>query len=217
MRKVSDMPNWCFTAAIVRSDDNCKLKSIYDKLNEWLVEDDKNKSDFGDGWIGNLAVHSGILASYDEINRIPIACRGSVEDVEFDGDSIYIAMSTAWEPMLEALYRAIERNFGLDGINIVYSAEECGNGVYLTNDDDVIGQYLVEIDDEAEREVKYAFGVVDYNMDTYSEEELIPILRRAFGMCDSDDVDIEDLVDEANEHEGITINKWEYEAIEDTF
>lgn len=211
------MPNWCFTAVTVRADDENETKQIYDKLNKWLVEDKDYQSDFGDKWLGNLAVHSGVLDSYDEIDDSPIACRGHIEDMTLDDDSIYIAMCTAWGPMLEPLYRAIEKNFGLDGITITYTAEEPGNHLYITNDDEFVDKYLVEIDEEADDKIKHAFGVADYNADTYSEDELIPILRRAFDIDDNTDMSMDDLLYESDEHDGISINLWEYEDIAETF
>ena len=119
--------------------------------------------------------------------------------------------------MMEPIYRAIEKNFGLDGIDIVYSAEEPGCGLYITNDESVIDTYYVEIDDEAGEQVLGAFGVEDYECDNYSEEYLAEKLKKAFGIGEGENPSIEDLLDTAAEHPGIYIHLWEYEPLTDTF
>lgn len=157
------MPNWCFTNIAINTDSEETAKAIYDKLeNEWLkAPEGEPVSGFGNDWLGCLAVNSGVIASYDDIDESPIACRGEVEDVTLDGESVYLVTSTAWGPMIEPIYRAIEKNFGLDGIDIVYSAEEPGNQLFITNDESVADTYYVEIDDEAGEQVLGAFGVED--------------------------------------------------------
>lgn len=213
------MPNWCFTNIAINADSEEAAKTIYDKLeNEWLkAPEGEPVSGFGNDWLGCLAVNSGVIDSYDNVDESPIACRGEVEDVTLDGESVYMITSTAWGPMIEPIYRAIEKNFGLDGIDIVYSAEEPGCGLYITNNEDVADTYYVEIDDEAGEQVLDAFGVEDYECDNYSEGYLAEKLKKAFGIGDDENPTIEDLLDTAAEHPGIYIHLWEYEPLTDTF
>ena len=119
--------------------------------------------------------------------------------------------------VLHPIYRAIEKNFGLDGIDIVYSAEEPGNQLFITNDEDVADTYRVEIDDEAGEKVLDAFGVEDYECDNYSEKYLIEKLKKAFGIGEDENPTIDELLDTAAEHPGIYIYLWEYEPLTDTF
>ena len=119
--------------------------------------------------------------------------------------------------MIEPIYRAIEKNFGLDGIDIVYSAEEPGNQLFITNDESVADTYYVEIDDEAGEQVLGAFGVEDYECDNYSEEYLVEKLKAAFGIGKDEKPTIDELLDTAAEHPGIYIYLWEYEPLTDTF
>lgn len=213
------MPNWCFTNIAINTDSEETAKAIYDKLeNEWLkAPEGEPVSGFGNDWLGCLAVNSGVIASYDNIDESPIACRGEVEDVTLDGESVYMITSTAWGPMIEPIYRAIEKNFGLDGIDIVYSAEEPGNQLFITNDESVADTYYVEIDDEAGEQVLGAFGVEDYECDNYSEEYLVEKLKAAFGIGEDEKPTIDELLDTAAEHPGIYIYLWEYEPLTDTF
>ena len=134
-----------------------------------------------------------------------------------DGESVYMITSTELGPMLEVIYRALEKNFGLDGIDIVYSAEEPGNQLFITNDESVADTYYVEIDDEAGEQVLGAFGVEDYECDNYSEEYLVEKLKAAFGIGEDEKPTIDELLDTAAEHPGIYIYLWEYEPLTDTF
>lgn len=213
------MPNWCFTNIAINTDSEETAKAIYDKLeNEWLkAPEGEPVSGFGNDWLGCLAVNSGVIDSYDDIDESLIACRGEVEDVTLDGESVYMITSTAWGPMIEPIYRAIEKNFGLDGIDIVYSAEEPGCGLYITNDESVTDTYYVEIDDEAGEQVLGAFGVDDYECDNYSEGYLSEKLKAAFGIGEDEKPTIDELLDTAAEHPGIYIHLWEYEPLADTF
>ena len=97
------MPNWCFTNIAINTDSEETAQAIYDKLeNEWLkAPEGEPISGFGNDWLGCLAVNSGVIASYDDIDESPIACRGEVEDVTLDGESVYMITSTAWGPMIE--------------------------------------------------------------------------------------------------------------------
>lgn len=210
------MPNWCLTTATITTDSEKTAKNVYDKLDEWLKEPDgKRVSDFGDGWLGNLAVNSGVVESYDALHDTDMAVRGEVDDVQLDGSSIYLMMSTAWGPMLEPLYHAIEKNFGFDGIGITYTAQEPNMQLFITNDGTIEGKYFVEIDEDADEAIKKAFGTDEYTEDTYDEDALADILRNAF---DTDDnATIDELLAQADEYEGIYINLWEYENIKETF
>ena len=211
------MPNWCLTKIDINIDSEETAQAIHDKLEQWLKAPEDESIDGGDDWLGCLAVNSGVIASYDDIDESPIACRGEVEDVTLDGESVYMITSTELGPMLEVIYRALEKNFGLDGIDIVYSAEEPGNQLFITNDESVADTYYVEIDDESGEQVLGALGVEDYECDNYSEEYLVEKLKAAFGIGEDEKPTIDELLDTAAEHPGIYIYLWEYEPLTDTF
>lgn len=214
------MPNWCITNATVTTDSEKTAKTVYDKLNEWLKEPEgKSMSDFGDGWLGNLAVNSGVLDSYDEIDKgaDAMAVRGSVDDIQLDGTDVKLSMCTAWGPMMEPLYRAIEKNFGFDAIDITYASMEPGMVLFITNDESLVDKYFVEIDENADESIKKAFDIEDgYYEDTYDEDDLAYNLRTLFGI-DDESVSIDELLDRVSELDGIYIYLWEYEDIENAF
>ena len=211
-------PNWCLTKIDINTDSEETAQAICDKLEKWLKAPEDESIDGGDDWLGCLAVNSGVIASYDDIDESPIACRGEVECLTLDSDGVHMLTSTAWEPMLEVIYRALEKNFELDGIDIVYSAEEPGCDLYVTNDEDVAGTYCVDIYSDAGEQVMDAFGVEeDGKCDNYSEEDLIEKLEKAFGIGDDENPTIDELLDIAAERPSIYIHMWEYASLFDMF
>lgn len=216
------MSNWCGTNIDINTNSEKTAQAIYDKLEKWLKAPEGKHINDGDGWLGCLAVNSGVIASYDDINKSPFLCRGYVEDITLNGKSINMFISTEWDTMMEVIYRALEKNFDLDGIDIIYSAEEPENGSYFTNDEDLAGTYHVDIYSDAGEQVLDAFGVEEeyvecYNCYNYSEKELIARLKKAFGIGDDENPTIEELLDVAAGHPGIRIDMWEYESLFGTF
>lgn len=211
------MPNWCLTKIHINTDSDETVQAIHDKLEKWLKAPEGESIDGGDDWLGCLAVNSGVIVSYDDIDESPIACRGEVECLTLDSEGVHMLTSTEWGPMLEVIYRALEKNFGLDGIDIVYSAEEPDCDLYVTNDEDVAGTYCVDIYSDAGEQVLDAFGIDDGECDNYSEEELIEKLKKAFGIGDNESHTIDELLDIAAEHPIIYIHLWKYASLFDMF
>lgn len=210
------MSNWCGTNIDINTGSEKTAQTIYDKLEKWLKAPEGEHINGGDGWLGCLAVNSGVIASYDDIKKSPFLCRGYVEDITLNGKSINMFISTEWDIMMEIIYRALEKNFDLDRIDIIYSAEEPENGSYFTNDEDVAGAYHVGICSDAGKQAMDAFGVEDvecYNCYNYSEVDLIEKLKKAFGIGDDENPTIEELLDIAAGHPGINIDMWEYESL----
>ena len=126
--------------------------------------------------------------------------------------------STEWGPMLEVIYRALEKNFDIDGINIVYSAEEPDCNLYVTNDEDVASTYCVDIYNDAGEQVLDAFCVKENGKcDNYSEDNLIEKLEKAFGIGKDESQTIDELLDIVAEHPSIYIHLWEYALLFDMF
>ena len=211
------MPNWCFTKIDINADSDETAQKIHDKLEQWLKAPEDESINSSDGWLGCLAVNSGVIASYDDISKSLFLCRGEVECLTLDSDGVHMLTSTEWGPMLEVIYRALEKNFDLDGIDIVYSAEEPDCDMYVTNDEDVAGTYRVDIYSDAGDQVLDAFGMEDGGCDNYNEECLIVKLKKAFGIGDDENPTIEELLDTAAEHPGIYIHLWEYASLFDMF
>ena len=211
------MSNWCLTKIDINTDSDETAQTIHDNIEQWLKAPEDESINGGDDWLGCLAVNSGVIASYDDIDESPIACRGEVECLTLDGDGVHMLTSTEWGPMLEVIYRALEKNFDLDGIDIVYSAEEPDCDMYVTNDENVAGTYRVDIYSDAGDQVLDAFGMEDGGCDNYSEEDLIEKLKKAFGIGDDENPTIDELLDIATEYPSIYIHLWEYASLFDMF
>ena len=211
------MSNWCLTKIDINTDSDETAQAIHDKIEQWLKAPEDESINGGDDWLGCLAVNSGVIASYDDIDESPIACRGEVECLTLDGEGVHMLTSTEWGPMLEVIYRALEKNFNLDGIDIVYSAEEPDCDMYVTNDEDVASTYRVDIYSDAGDQVLDAFGMEDGGCDNYNEECLIVKLKKAFGIGDDENPTIDELLDIAAEYPSIYIHLWEYASLFDMF
>ena len=211
------MSNWCLTKIDINTDSDETAQAIHDKLEQWLKAPEDEPINGGDGWLGCLAVNSGVIASYDDIGKSLILCRGEVECLTLDSEGVHMLTSTEWEPMMEVIYRAIEKNFDLNGIDIIYSAEEPENGLYVTNDKNVAGTYRVDIYSDAGEQALDAFGIEDGECDNYSEEDLIEKLKKAFGIGDDENPTIDELLDIAAEYPSIYIHLWEYASLFDMF
>lgn len=211
------MPNWCFTKIDINADSDETAQKIHDKLEQWLKAPEDESINSSDGWLGCLAVNSGVIASYDDISKSLFLCRGEVECLTLDSNGVHMLTSTEWGPMLEVIYRALEKNFDLDGIDIVYSAEEPDCDMYVTNDEDVAGTYRVDIYSDVGDQVLDAFGMEDGGCDNYSEENLIVKLKKAFGIGEDENPTIDELLDIAAEYPSIYIHLWEYASLFDMF
>lgn len=211
------MSNWCLTKIDINTDSDETAPAIHDKLEQWLKAPEDEFINGSDGWLGCLAVNSGVIASYDDIGKSLILCRGEVECLTLDSEGVHMLTSTEWEPMMEVIYRALEKNFDLNGIDIIYSAEEPENGLYVTNDKNVAGTYRVDIYSDAGEQVLDAFGIEDGECDNYSEENLIVKLKKAFGIGEDENPTIDELLDIAAEHPSIYIHLWEYASLFDMF
>lgn len=95
-------------------------------------------------WMGRLLLHVGYTMEDINAGRAP-RCRGTVTYFERENDGFVINTDTAWVPMLECFRvfadRLLKRK---DSVEIVYSAEEPGCGIYFTNDPLKAGTYRVD-------------------------------------------------------------------------
>ena len=110
-----------------------EVRSIYSKMNR--LERRKTpleKSDFGITWLGCLVTILG--ADWKEVY-----CRGSWNGLDFDGNIVRFNTETANEPMNE-VFKLIKSIY--PSLKIYYSAEEEGNCIFVTNDEE--GKYFTD-------------------------------------------------------------------------
>ncbi len=125
------MPNWCDTTYTVTGEKE-KVKQLYDLITKL------NKQP-GDLWMGDIS--NALGGTEDD------TARGWLyemdEQLSPDETMFHIAFQTAWgEPSnwREFVQQAAD-------VTIYYMATEPGGGVYLTNDPDIEGKWLVEEND----------------------------------------------------------------------
>lgn len=120
------MPNWCDTHYTLRGPKS-DLEAIEKELNEMENNEPRTPNGFGRLWLGELVDRLGG-------NSNECRCRGEVISWEYNamGD-LTITQETAWCEQ-EGVRHTIERKF--PDVKVFYLAEECGNGIYVTNDVD---------------------------------------------------------------------------------
>jgi len=202
------MPNWCATEINIYSSDRQKLEVLNKLIEEWTSKDFVENG-FGHNWLGNVVGFSGIAGwdkEKDDFNK-NIRCRGCLSGIYLYGDHLQVYTETAWAPMMQ-MWELICDKY-LPDHEIMFTAEECGCGIYETNDPDVEGTYYLDIWDPPE-EVKDEESV--YEAD---EDYIIDFCQRFLG-TEIDDLDklLQMVKDSAI---GFAIHKWEHCDIADCY
>ena len=138
------MPNWCSTNYTFNF--TSAAKAFCDLVDSWCH--DVAENGFGKCWLGNIVVNSGIseiVAGSEESFLIEphYECRGRIVFMDWADESVNIYTETAWGPMHD-MWKAIVEKYVPDA-NVIYSADECGCGLYQTNDPCLEGKYVVDI------------------------------------------------------------------------
>lgn len=194
------MPNWCMTNIYINNENEEELKDFYKKLEEWTS---KNycENGFGLRWLGNVLGNSGIDTM--ENGDFNIRCRGWIEYFDLcDSNQLQIQTATAWVPMVKMWVKVCEKY--LPNAEIIYTAEECGMILYITNDHDLAGKYVVDVwKDEIANEHEIC---TDWEAD---EQYVIEVLQKILKSEANDVNKLMEMFDE-NDIEGIIIHEWEY-------
>lgn len=126
------MPNWASTCYIATGDKE-QLKQLHDVMVELeCMKEPLHPNGFGNTWMGNLVMKLG--GDWEKVY-----CRGSWDDLTFNGDQITFHVESAWGELNE-VRELIEEHF--PDIKLYYQSEEPGMGIYITNDD--TGTYFPE-------------------------------------------------------------------------
>lgn len=126
------MPNWCYTAYAIEGDAE-EVKSLYETMKglenreEPLVQ-----NGFGTTWLGCLVDALGG-------DWHGVRCRGNWENLEMQGETLYLTTMTAWCPCNETFDLVCEK---YPSLRYYYRTEEPGMAIYETNDSE--GVYFSE-------------------------------------------------------------------------
>lgn len=196
------MPNWCYSSIKICHNDKEALKEFVKKLKKWTSKS-VCKTDFGNYWLGNVVANSGI-ARWEKRGEtyefVPfINCRGKIETFELRENVLTIITETAWSPMLQMWKMIVEKY--LPDADIWFTAEEPSNGIYETNDPDIVGCYNIDIfepPEEFENEEPVYIA---------EEDDVIDFLQR---VLKTEESDIDKLLSLANDLEDcwFAINVW---------
>ena len=194
------MPNWCSTTITINHENEIKLKKFEETLNSLMSENYKQNG-FGNAWLGNLVGNSGI-GTIDEKKVTDLKCRGWVTYIENLGNQLIVDTETAWVPMLRLWQKLLEKY--LPDAELTYSAEECGCGIYCTNDPAMLDCYLVDIWEDVGIECG------EYHCPDETEESVVKMLQKLLG---SDAQEIGVLLEKFENSEytdKMLIRKWDF-------
>lgn len=114
------MANYCSTQITISGEES-DIDILYLHLERALKYAEKQNKD----WLGNILCYLG----EDPENY---SCRGCVIYMEKQNESIIIDTETAWVPMLVPFRLMIDKY--APEVDMVYTAEELGTGIFCTND-----------------------------------------------------------------------------------
>ena len=187
------MANWCSTTYAFTGPED-QITDFHNAIQQLLEESEESsikKTDFGNGWLGNLLDAHDI--DHDEEN---IYCRGyisylgkNVDETDIEGEATFtLETETAWYPMHEVFDTIINTHY--PDIQYFYMAEEFGCMLFKTNDINGIyfpDKYYLEVGGCEELSGSYcpdkktmliAVGNV-FNQVFHSTEEMVEYLEDA--------------------------------------
>lgn len=124
------MPNWCSTAYAIEGNAT-ELKKLYELMKDLEKRQKPSvKNGFGTTWLGCLVEALG--ESWEKIY-----CRGTWDNLKFNGEVLTFNTETAWSPCNEMFDMVCEK---YPTLRYFYQSEEPGMCEYWTNDDE--GKYF---------------------------------------------------------------------------
>lgn len=131
------MPNWCYTSMTITGNED-EIKVLNDNFSK-AKEFQGTKSDFSGIWLGKLVEYLGV--DYQKVS-----CKGSIINYNYVPGKILVDTETAWQPLFEPILMMVEK-FAPNS-QITYYCEEPGCEIYLTNDSDRAGKFVIDSWDE---------------------------------------------------------------------
>ncbi len=124
------MPNWCSTAYAIEGNAT-ELKKLYELMKDLEKRQKPSvQNGFGTTWLGCLVEALG--ESWEKIY-----CRGTWDNLKFNGEVLTFNTETAWSPCNEMFDMVCEK---YPTLRYFYQSEEPGMCEYWTNDDE--GKYF---------------------------------------------------------------------------
>ena len=204
------MPNWCYTKITI-TNDNKEENNVFKNLMDVWTKIDYMENGFrwtgNYGWLGNIVLGANI-GTVDTDPKTDLRCRGSLSEWEYDdryGEFTFWT-ETAWSPMLQMWVKLIEKY--MPHANMLFVAEECGCGMWDTNDHDLVGKYIIDGYENL------PINIDNVNEQEMSKSELEYILRELLKDETSAFNDLIEMFEESEFSDEATIHQWEYVDIE---
>lgn len=166
LRKEHNMANVCVTGILIKGGKD-EIKKFQSKLKEAYNKDHQ---------VYGIASYLGI-EGLDEFNFK----RGEVYSLDLDKDEeVYVGVDTVRSPSLE-IWKAICDKYLSSEYSLIYSSEECGAGIAITNDESALEKINLEFYDDIcnpndNTEIVHEAG--NYFLDY---DEAVEILEKATG------------------------------------
>ena len=191
------MPNWCYTSITINHENETELQKLSNLIDEWTSKD-YMKNGFGNNWLGNIVLGSGV-GTVDTNKETDLRCRGTIIHSMVTDNQLIIDTETAWSPMLQMWVKILEKY--LPDAELIYNADECGDGVNDTNDPALAGKYILDY-----------YGDEDIESDWEADEETVrEVLQK---LLDTTETDVEKLIQMVYEDDyDISVRKWEWSDI----
>lgn len=190
------MPNWCSTR-IEFVGNVTDIEDLHNKIIEY-TEMNSMENGFGEWWLGNVVCGFGYKDRIDIDSDKNIRCRGTVEDIgevtTYRNETYFtIDTETAWCPMIKMWELIIKEHYD-NRIKIYWLAEECGNGLYETNNINhfINEAYKVDWSFEGTNGYNYDIDFFAYSEDVVEYVNQIILKYRNSGM-DTDLITMEQL------------------------
>ena len=178
------MPNWCYTHITIRHEDESVIERLENLINKWTSKD-YIKNGFGNNWLGNIVGNSGvgIVKCEGEPNKETeevkyLFCRGEICDVYRNGNELIITEESAWSPAVKMWLKVIDKY--ASGSELIYSAEECGCDLYMTNDEDHLDHYYLDwweqFPEEYAKQIKSLNWATAESDDAVTEDNVLKFL-----------------------------------------
>ena len=212
------MPNWCYSR-IKFTGDYKSVKKLYTFItDQFNIPFEREPMHF------DKNTFLGTFLERAELDSENFRCRGQITDwpeppepcADDSGNcEIVICTETAWCPMI-AMWLAIIKKIS-PSVQFFYASEECGMGIYQSNDPDYVDNYVVDTwigsRETIPAEVQGTMFGEPYYEDEVSENTLRDELLKVFpdGIDDSTDDLINRLSDlDFGDDNGTSVHKWEY-------
>ena len=175
------MANTCCTDIIITGG-SCQ-EEFYEKIKNWLQKDGKEKGVvYHSHSLENLVLLSEAFELKDgEVyyNGSSLKYNGDASDPELSEEgAIKLMTFTAWVPMITIWKGLCEKHN--PGAEIIYTAEEPGFSIYVTNDEsmrDVCRLYITEPNDELTLLEEDAFSKIENVETEISKQQALEIMN----------------------------------------